>query len=541
MLARWKAALAAVAVGSGLACMALAQGPGTPAPATDAGNAAAPVPLPSIPPLLNSNGTTAPMPATPPATAPADSASPSAAPATPFPASTAPAMLPAQASPATPFAPAATTSPVVNPTPSASPYGAPPPVTPATPLPAATPLSGAPSPLPAADPAHPAWRHMSNADLSPIAPGAFPTTGTPAPLPAANAGNTPPLSNAVTHAPVTRVTNGNGTLPNDHGQVWREYDISPYTLRVTTTNHPEQSIVDWILRETGYEAWHSEPLGILAADHRTLRVYHTPQMQAVVAEMVDRFVSSDAATQDFGVRVLGVGTPSWRAKYQRILKPIPVQSQGVQAWLLAKEDASLLLADLRKRSDMREYNSPHLLVANGQSAVVSTMRPHSYASGVTLHPEQAQPGFEPQMSQFEDGFSLELDPLLALDGRSIDAMIKCHIDQLEKMVPVTIDVPTALNPRQHTDIQVPQWASYRVHERFHWPADQVLLVSLGIVAAPAASDGGLKLPFSPAARSELLVFVGHRGAGGTPPTAPPQVVAPSTAQRPAAPTYQGRY
>ncbi|MDZ7619313.1 MAG: hypothetical protein U1E05_20125, partial [Patescibacteria group bacterium] len=65
----------------------------------------------------------------------------------------------------------------------------------------------------------------------------------------------------------------NGTLPNEHGQVWREYDIAPYTVRVTSTQRPEQALVDWILRETGYEAWHGEPLGILSATPRTLRVY----------------------------------------------------------------------------------------------------------------------------------------------------------------------------------------------------------------------------------------------------------------------------
>ena len=98
--------------------------------------------------------------------------------------------------------------------------------------------------------------------------------------------------------PIARVTAGNGTLPNEHGQVWREYDISPYTARVTTTKRPEQAIVDWILRETGYEAWHCEPLGILSATPRTLRVYHTPQMQAVVADVVDRFVASEAERPD---------------------------------------------------------------------------------------------------------------------------------------------------------------------------------------------------------------------------------------------------
>jgi hypothetical protein len=340
----------------------------------------------------------------------------------------------------------------------------------------------------------------------------------------------------VPHAPIAKVTNGNGTLPNDKGQIWREYDISPYTLRVTSTNRPEQAIVDWILRETGYEAWHSDPVGLLSADHRTLRVYHTPEMQAVVSEMVDRFVNTEAETQSFGLRIASIGSASWRAKAQRILHPIAVQSQGVQAWMLAKEDASLLVADMRKRSDFREYNSPYLLVNNGQSTVVSTMRPRNYSSAVILHPEQAHPGFEPQISQFEEGFSLEFSPLLSLDGRSIDAMLKCHVDQLEKMVPVTIDVPTVIAPRQHTDIEVPQWVSYRVHERFHWPNDQVLLISFGVIATPLSVEPSVKVPLlTQPARSEMLVFVDNRGANGKPPVAPAKTGARDNS------LYRGRY
>ena len=68
-------------------------------------------------------------------------------------------------------------------------------------------------------------------------------------------------------------------LPNEHGQVWREYDISPYTLRVRDVAKPEQAIIDWVLRETGTEVWFAEPLGILNASSTTLRVYHTPEMQ----------------------------------------------------------------------------------------------------------------------------------------------------------------------------------------------------------------------------------------------------------------------
>ncbi|NLE37520.1 MAG: hypothetical protein GX621_05795, partial [Pirellulaceae bacterium] len=93
-------------------------------------------------------------------------------------------------------------------------------------------------------------------------------------------------------------------LPRDHGQVWREYDISEYTLRVTSTERPEQAVVDWILRETGYEAWHGEPLAILSCSPRKLHAYHTPDMQAVVAGIVDRFVGSQAESRAFSLRIV---------------------------------------------------------------------------------------------------------------------------------------------------------------------------------------------------------------------------------------------
>ena len=152
---------------------------------------------------------------------------------------------------------------------------------------------------------------------------------------------------------LAKVTVGSGTLPNQHGQLWREYDISPYTLRVTSTNRPEQSIVDWILRETGYEAWHAEPLGILTATPRKLLVYHTPEMQELVANVVDRFISSEAEVHRFGLRVVTVKHPNWRAKVQSLLQPVQVQTAGVEAWLLEKEEASVLLADIQRRAGYR--------------------------------------------------------------------------------------------------------------------------------------------------------------------------------------------
>jgi hypothetical protein len=337
--------------------------------------------------------------------------------------------------------------------------------------------------------------------------------------------NVLPVEERATAPAVSRakVTNGDGTLPNNQGQVWREYDITPYTLRVTSTNRPEQAIIDWILRETGYEAWHGETVALLAADSRTLRAYHTPEIQTVVGEVVDRFVNSEAETHAFSIRVISLDSPSWRAKAQRMMRPVNVQTQGVQAWLLAKEDAALLQGELRKRNDYREHSAPHLLVNNGQTAVATAARTHNYIRGVLLSPE-AWPGFQPIPGQIDEGYSMELSPLLSLDGRTIDAVVKCNLDQVEELQAVMLDVPTPAAPRQRTQVQVPQLSSFRLHERFRWPVEQVLLIGCGMVAPPVPVEQGLRLPLvSTPKRVDLLVFVESRGPNGRPATvlAPP--------------------
>ncbi len=338
-------------------------------------------------------------------------------------------------------------------------------------------------------------------------------TPTSAPTPAAASSTETP------RRPIARVSKGDGTLPNKHGQVWREYDISPYTARVTSTKRPEQALVDWILLETGYEVWHGEPLGVLSATRRKLRVYHTPKMQAVVANLVDRFVASEAETCTFSLRVVTLDHPNWRAKAQKLLRPVAVQTPGVSAWVLEKEDAAVLLSELGRRSDYRQHSSPHLWVNNGQSTVVSAMRTRNYVRGVTLR-NDVWPGFKAESDQIDEGFALEFAPLLSVDRRMIDAVIKCNIDQVEKMVPVTLEIPTQAWPRQRTRIEVPQITHFRFHERFRWPTGQVLLVGMGMVALPVPVDAsakmlvpGIPLPLVNTAplRADLLVFIEAKG------------------------------
>jgi hypothetical protein len=182
-------------------------------------------------------------------------------------------------------------------------------------------------------------------------------------------------------------------------------------------------------------------------------------------------------------------------------------------------------------------------VNNGQSILISTMRPRSYIRGA-LVTQTAWPGYQPEMGTIEEGFSLEFSPLLALDLASADAVVKLKLNQVEKMLPVKLDVPTQAVPNQRVQIDVPQMTSSNLHERFRWPTDKVLLLSMGVVATPgptknnpitdAVTDTMPMLKGPP--RADAILFVESAGIT-TPSPEPPNARAASVPQQ----TFQGRY
>jgi hypothetical protein len=317
--------------------------------------------------------------------------------------------------------------------------------------------------------------------------------------------------------PTLRVTKGNGVLPNEHGQVWREYDIAPYTNRVKDVDRPQQAVIDWILRETGSDVWFSEPLGILNATPTTLRVYHTPEMQETVSAVVERFLASRESPHVLSLRLVTVSSPSWRAKAVEVLRPIDVKSPGVEGWLLSREDAAMLYEELKARSDFREHSdfgkhsAPKVEIANGQSQTLARTQPLRYQRGV--QPRVDGLGYELIPAQIDEGYSLQISPLLSLDGKSVDAALKCRVDQVEKLVPIAIDVHV-IGQGPRVQIQVPQLVSWRLDERIRWPTNQVLLLSCGVVANPAADAGGplaVVNPFGASkSRADALLMIEYR-------------------------------
>ncbi len=307
---------------------------------------------------------------------------------------------------------------------------------------------------------------------------------------------------------------GTYTLPNTHGQVWRDYDIRHYTRRYANQQKPEQTIVDWILRETGTEMWFSQPLGVLNADSDTLRVYHTREVQRIVEEIVDRFQRPSTQSFMFGVRMATLSSPNWRTRALPRMTPVTVQTPGVEAWLMSHEDAAIVLADLRKRSDFREHNSPNLLIRNGDTHEIDRMRPVAYLRGI----QSGQQYGAMDMGRVQEGFSLRLSPLMSIDGNHIDAVVKISSNQIERMKSIPVAAPAIDNQRRMLEVQVPQTSSWRLHERFHWPANQVLVISCGVVASPAPEQRTALqrvtklLPRPP--RSDALLFIDAKGRIG---------------------------
>lgn len=301
---------------------------------------------------------------------------------------------------------------------------------------------------------------------------------------------------------------GQLSLTGDNGQVWREYDISTFTRRLRDQTKPEQVIVDWILRETGTDAWFGETMSVLSATPDVIRVYHTPQIQEIVERLMDRFLNSRSEQNEVAVRLVTVNSPNWRARALPIMTPVDTQTPGIEAWILSRENAALLLSELSRRPDYQEHNSPNLTIFNGQTHLLKSTRPRLY----TTHSGTSNSPWGGNVEQVDEGFSLQISPLVAADSQSIEAVIKCKVDQVEQMSPLRVSSVDSFGVVRHSQIQVPQLASWQLHERFRWPVGDVLLISRGVVATPGPTSrqGIGRVLGGKAPRADALLFLESR-------------------------------
>ncbi len=330
-------------------------------------------------------------------------------------------------------------------------------------------------------------------------------------------------SGVANNSPLVRID----SLPNTAGQVWRQYDLRSYTQPISTTKNPQQAILDWVLRETGTELWFNEPLGVLSATREQLYVYHTPEIQGVVEKIVDRFLRSGGQPQVVGVRLMTVGNPNWRAGSYSMMQPIDVQSPGIEGWMLTKENAALLVNQLHRRTDYVEHGVGDFTAHAGQKIVINRTRPIDFTRAVRWVQGRFPP-YETLVTRIDEGYTMDISSLASSDG-TIEALLRCNVDQVERLQQVEIDVPDNSGGMQSVRIGVPQMVSWKLHERFRWPSDQVLLLSCGVVANPSEDSGsglGLQNLFSRSrGRADALLMLEYKGSPRQ--TTPPRTAAQS--------------
>lgn len=382
----------------------------------------------------------------------------------------------------------------------------------AAPVPATSPGSGSRSTALTDQTANAAWQQNN--------PAAPPGTAAAAPAQPSARGLPPPE--------ITKVSQTFSSLPNNAGQVWREYDLSPYTSQIRDNPNPEQAIVDWILRQTGTELWFRQPFGLMSATRDKLFVYHTPEIHNEIRPLVDRFVFSKGQTVGLDIRLCTIANPNWRESAYSVMQSIPVQSPGVEAWLISKENAAILFGNLARRSDFRATAGGRVSPQDGQPFVFEQRTPRQFTQSLQWTPGQGA-GYQPLMNQLNEGYRLQLSSLSSVDGRTVDLLLEGSIDQIEKFNPVRVPVATVAGTQSFT-LQVPQLVSWRLKERFRWPADQVLLISCGVVGAPESTAGTSPQPLfgqplgglfdTTRKRADALLLIDYRGPQSAPLNGP---------------------
>jgi hypothetical protein len=290
-------------------------------------------------------------------------------------------------------------------------------------------------------------------------------------------------------------------LPNREGQVWRDYSLVSYTNRLAAHPRPEGAVVDWILRQTGPETWHGDEVAVLSATRGRLRVFHRPDIQDQVAEIVERFTHPIQGQISMRIQFATTSDVNWRADLMHQLKPVAFGPDGQQAWLIPPEDASLIRSRLQPDLSASP-SSQQLTVRNGQESGVESGRSVSYISSLELGGGTLL-SYQPVISRLQEGIQLQMLPLWTSDGSAVDVLVKLTTRTVQKLHYSRGAVPLSTGS-QESLLQVPETVSTRFEHTLHWPTSQTLLISAGMQPPnPSARRGSFRLG-PPAV--ELLVF-----------------------------------
>lgn len=283
----------------------------------------------------------------------------------------------------------------------------------------------------------------------------------------------------------TRYALGLTNLPNEKGQFWVVYDISPYSLRFPTLENPQNSIVDWILFDSGDDFWRKEPFSVLSSSKDRLYVYHTTQVQKYVSNVVDRFLDSEKGKSSFSMKVVVVKSPEWRTKVTPALQPITPKIVGtgadVQCWEGSSEELKTIVNDLAKRSDFIFLNESNDIVPNAGTFGWAAASPRKFFNRDYRVNPQSNTGYSADVSSVDEGFRIEATPLLSLTGETLEVTFRYRATAVERIKSFSLRVPTTTSPRQQLNVEKPSIVSCDIKGKVSVPRAKGAIIDLGLV------------------------------------------------------------
>lgn len=287
-------------------------------------------------------------------------------------------------------------------------------------------------------------------------------------------------SDGFTGPKITQFSKGAVDLPQESGQFWCVYDLSPYLTANSTVKNPEKTILNWILQDTGTDFWHSEPFGAFSFSGGKLYVYHNAKVQQYVSNVLDRFLDVKHKTEVFTIRLILLESPDWRTKAAEWIRPYPVKSSNAQGWILSVENRDKLLEDLSRRIDYIDLNRGQNKIPNGETFGWLYAAPsRNFTADMQIADNSA--GYVTNAQKIDEGYRIEVTPLLSTDGTQIEFAFRCQTTVVERMLSFNLKIPTIAAPRQQLPAELPQILHAERKEKVSFPKNNVFLLDLGML------------------------------------------------------------
>lgn len=273
-------------------------------------------------------------------------------------------------------------------------------------------------------------------------------------------------------------------LPDSDGQFWVVYDIAPYTERFPNLVSPQDSIVDWILFDSGESFWRKEPFSVLNASRDRLYVYHSSSVQRYISNVVDRFVDPEKKSAQFSVKVVAIQSPDWRSRFSDLLSPLATTVVGVgadvQSWQTDHSGMAKVFAELEKRSDFILLNSGRDVVPNGETFGWAFASPRKEFNRDYRTDANSTTGYSVDVSSVDEGFRIEATPLLSTTGNTLELLVRYRSTVVEKTKTFSMRVPTSTSPRQQLNVEKPSIVSCDFSCKISSPRSKRVVVDLGL-------------------------------------------------------------